>query len=141
MVPFKGQADSLTALLGGHIDVESNSTGWAGTVNAGKARLLVTWGAARTKNWPDVPTLKDLGINMVSNSPFGIAGPKGMDPAVVKVLHDAFKKGMEEQSYKDAMAKLDQEDYYLNTADYQAYAMQQIAEQKQLVEELGLRQQ
>jgi tripartite-type tricarboxylate transporter receptor subunit TctC len=141
MVPFKGQADSLTALLGGHIDVESNSTGWAGTVNDGKARLLVTWGAARTKNWPDVPTLKDLDINMVSNSPFGIAGPKGMDPAVVKVLHDAFKKGMEEQSYKDAMAKLDQEDNYLSTADYQAYAMQQIAEQKQLVEELGLRQQ
>ena len=141
MVPFKGQADSLTALLGGHIDVESNSTGWAGTVNDGKARLLVTWGAQRTKNWPDAPTLKDLGINMVSNSPFGIAGPKGMDPAVVKVLHDAFKKGMEEQSYKDAMAKLDQEDNYLSTADYQAYAMQQIAEQKQLVEELGLRQQ
>ena len=141
MVPFKGQADSLTALLGGHIDVESNSTGWAGTVNDGKARLLVTWGAQRTKNWPDAPTLKDLGINMVSNSPFGIAGPKGMDPAVVKVLHDAFKKGMEEQSYKDAMVKLDQEDNYLSTADYQAYAMQQIAEQKQLVEELGLRQQ
>ena len=39
------------------------------------------------------------------------------------------------------MAKLDQEDNYLNTADYQAYAMQQIAEQKQLVEELGLKQQ
>ena len=141
MVPFKGQADSLTALLGGHIDVETNSTGWAGTVNDGKARLLVTWGVARTKNWPNVPTLKDLGINMVSNSPFGIAGPKGMDPAVVKVLHDAFKKGMEEPSYKDAMAKLDQEDNYLNTADYQAYALQQISEQKQLVEELGLRQQ
>ena len=116
----------------------ANSTGWAGAVNAGKARLLVTWGAQRTKNWPNVPTLKEIGIDMVSNSPFGIAGPKGMDPAVVKVLHDAFKKGMEEQSYKDAMAKLDQEDYYLNTADYQAYAMQQIGEQKQLVEELGL---
>ena len=141
MVPFKGQADSLTALLGGHIDVESNSTGWAGTVNDGKARLLVTWGATRTKNWPDVPNLKDLGINMVSNSPFGIAGPKGMDPAVVKILHDAFLKGMKEQSYMDAMVKLDQEEYYLSTADYQAYAMQQIAEQKQLVEELGLRQQ
>ena len=36
MVPFKGQADSLTALLGGHIDVESNSTGWAGAVNDGE---------------------------------------------------------------------------------------------------------
>ena len=67
-------------------------------MNAGKLRLLVTWGAQRTKNWPNVPTLKELGIDMVSNSPFGIAGPKGMDPAVVKVLHDAFKKGMEEQS-------------------------------------------
>ena len=76
----------------------------------GQARLLVTWGAQRTKNWPNVPTLKEVGIDMVSNSPFGIGGPKGMDPAVVKVLHDAFKKGMEEQSYKDAMAKLDQED-------------------------------
>src|SRR3954467_14563150 len=141
MVPFKGQAESLTALLGGHIDVESNSTGWAGAVNAGDARLLVTWGAQRTKNWPNVPTLKDLGIDMVSNSPFGIAGPKGMDPAVVKVLHDAFRKGMEEQSYKDTIAKLDMEPYYLSTADYHAYAMQQVTEQKQLVEELGLKQQ
>jgi tripartite-type tricarboxylate transporter receptor subunit TctC len=141
MVPFKGQADSLTALLGGHIDVESNSTGWAGAVNAGDARLLVTWGAQRTKNWPNVPTLKEVGIDMVSNSPFGIAGPKGMDPAVVKILHDAFKKGMDEPFYKDAMAKLDQEEYYLSTANYQAYAMQQLREQKTLVEELGLRQQ
>ena len=72
-------------------------------------RLLVTWGAARTKNWPDVPTLREIGIDMVSNSPFGIAGPKGMDPKVVKVLHDAFKKGMEEPSYAAAIAKLDQE--------------------------------
>ena len=141
MVPFKGQADSLNALLGGHIDVETNSTGWAGAVNAGQARLLVTWGAQRTKNWPDVPTLKEIGIDLVSSSPFGIAGPKGMDPTVVKVLHDAFKKGMEEQSYRDAMAKLDQEDFYLGTAEYHAYALQQIGEQKQLVEELGLRQQ
>ena len=64
-----------------------------------------------------------------------------MDPAVVKVLHDAFKKGMEEQSYKDTILKLDMEPYYLSTADYHAYAMQQIVEQKQLIEELGLRQQ
>src|ERR1044071_4801591 len=139
-VPFKGVADSMNALLGGHIDVTSDSTGWAGAVNAGSARLLVTWGAARTKNWPDVPILKEVGIDLISNSPFGIGGPKGMDPAVVKILHDAFKKGMEEQSYRDTIAKLDMEPYYLSTADYHAYAMQQITEQKQLIEELGLRQ-
>ena len=131
----------MNALLGGHIDVASDSTGWAALVNSGAFRLLVTWGAERTKNWPNVPTLKEIGIDMVSNSPFGIGGPKGMDPAVVKMLHDAFKKGMEEQSYKDSMAKLDQEAYYLDTADYHAFAMQQIGEQKQVVEELGLRQQ
>ena len=140
-VPFKGGADNMNALLGGHIDVTTDSTGWAELVNAGKFRLLVTWGAQRTKNWPNVPTLKEVGIDMVSNSPFGIGGPKGMDPAVVKVLHDAFKKGMEEQSYKDTMLKLDMEPDYLNTADYRAYAMKQIDEQKTLVEELGLRQQ
>ena len=140
-VPFKGQAESMNALLGGHIDVQADSTGWAGAVNSGHLRLLVTWGSQRTKNWPTAPTLKESGIDMVSNSPFGIGGPKGMDPAVVKILHDAFKKGMEEQIYKDAMAKLDQEDFYLSTADYQAYAMQQISEQKQLVEDLGLKQQ
>ena len=140
-VPFKGGADNMNALLGGHIDVTTDSTGWAELVNAGKFRLLVTWGAQRTKNWPNVPTLKEIGIDMVSNSPFGIGGPKGMDPAVVKVLHDAFKKGMEGQSYKDTMLKLDMEPDYLNTADYRAYAMKQIDEQKTLVEELGLRQQ
>jgi tripartite-type tricarboxylate transporter receptor subunit TctC len=139
-VPFKGVSESMNALLGGHIDVVSDSTGWAGSVDGGQARLLVTWGAGRTKNWPNVPNLKESGIDMVSNSPFGIGGPKGMDPAVTKVLHDAFKKGMEEQSYKDSMAKLDQEAFYLDTAAYQAYAMKQVEEQKQLVEELGLRQ-
>ena len=64
-----------------------------------------------------------------------------MDPTVVKVLHDAFKKGMEEQSYKDVLAKFDMEPYYMNTTDYHTFAMQQIVEQKQLVEELGLKQQ
>jgi len=139
-VPFKGVSESMNALLGGHIDVVSDSTGWAGSVDGGQARLLVTWGASRTKNWPNVPNLKESGIDLVSNSPFGIGGPKGMDPAVVKILHDAFRKGMEERSYKDSMAKLDQEAFYLETAAYHAYAMKQVEEQKQLVEELGLRQ-
>jgi tripartite-type tricarboxylate transporter receptor subunit TctC len=138
-VPFKGNADATTALLGGHIQVLADSTGWAPLVNNGELRLLVTWGAGRTKNWPNVPNLKEVGINLVSNSPFGIAGPPGMDPAVVKTLHDAFKKGMEEPSYIAAMEKFDQEPFYLNSADYHAYAMGAIAQEKRLVEELGLK--
>src|SRR5712691_3211173 len=137
-VPFKGNAESMNALLGGHIHVVADSSGWAQLVNAGRFRLLVTWGAARTKNWPDVPTLREIGIDMVSNSPFGIAGPKGMDPKVVKALHDAFKKGLEEPSYAEAMAKLDMELFYLSSEDYRKFALQQIEEAKRFIAELGL---
>jgi len=139
-VPFKGTPETMNAIVGGHVDVVADATGWGPLVNSGDLRLLVTWGASRTKNWPDVPILKEIGIDMVSNSPFGIAGPKAMDENIVKTLHDAFKKGMEEASYIAQMAKLDQEPVYLNSEDYRAFAAQQLAEQKQLVEELGLKQ-
>jgi tripartite-type tricarboxylate transporter receptor subunit TctC len=137
-IPFKGNSEAMNALLGGHIDAVADSSGWAQLVNAGKLRLLVTWGAARTKNWPNVPTLRDIGIDLVANSPFGIAGPKGMDANVVKVLHDAFKKGLEEPSYAEAMAKLDQELFYLSSDDYRKFALQQIEEARRFIAELGL---
>jgi tripartite-type tricarboxylate transporter receptor subunit TctC len=138
-VPFKGNAETNAALLGGHIDVIADSTGWGELVNSGVFRLLVTWGANRTRNWPDVPTLKETGIDLVSNSPFGIGGPAGMDPAIAATLHDAFKKGMEEPAYGATLAQLDQEPFYLNSADYREFALAQIAEQQQLVRDLGLR--
>jgi tripartite-type tricarboxylate transporter receptor subunit TctC len=99
----------------------------------------VTWGAARTRNWPAVPTLKETGIDIVSNSPFGIAGPAGMEPRVVKILHDAFRRGMQEPSYVAAMEKFDQETFYLSSADYHAYALRTIAEESRLVQELALK--
>jgi tripartite-type tricarboxylate transporter receptor subunit TctC len=137
-VPFKGNADAMNALLGGHIHAVADSSGWAQLVDAGRFRLLVTWGAARTRNWPTVPTLREIGIDMVANSPFGIAGPKGMDPKVVKLLHDAFKKGLEDPSYVEAMAKLDQEQFYLSSEDYRKFALQQIEEARRFIAELGL---
>jgi tripartite-type tricarboxylate transporter receptor subunit TctC len=139
-VPYKGSAETSTAILGGHIHAVADSSGWAQLVNMGQLRLLVTWGAGRTRNWPTVPTLKEVGIDMVSNSPFGIGGPKGIEPGVVKVLHDAFKKGMEEASYAEAMAKLDMEPFYLSSENYAKFALEQIAEAKRYIAELGLKQ-
>src|SRR4051812_34057516 len=55
-VPFKGNADATTSLLGGHIMASADSTGWGELVDSGKLRMLVTWGAQRTKRWPNVPT-------------------------------------------------------------------------------------
>ncbi len=138
-VPFRGTSESTNALLGGHISAVADASGWAPLVDGGQLRLLVIWTDKRSKSWPDVPTLKEAGIAMVSNSPFGLAGPKGMDPKVVKVLHDAFKKGMDEPSYVETIAKIDQEPFYLNTEDYRAFVLRTVAEQKQLMEELGFK--
>jgi tripartite-type tricarboxylate transporter receptor subunit TctC len=67
-------------------------------VNEHKFRLLVTFGGERTKSWPTVPTLREVGIDMVVNGAYGISGPRGMDSKIVTILHDAFKKGLEEPS-------------------------------------------
>lgn len=139
-VPFKGFAESSNALLGGHIDAVSDAAGWAPLVNAGELRLLATYGSARSRNWPDVPTLAELGIDVVSNSAYGVAGPKGIDPATVKILHDAFKSGMEEGTFVDILHKFEQEPLYRSTAAYHDYVIQEIVEQKRIVDELGLKQ-
>jgi tripartite-type tricarboxylate transporter receptor subunit TctC len=140
-VPFKGNADATTALLGGHIMASADATGWGELVDAGKLRMLVTWGAQRTKRWPYVPTLKELGYGIVSISPYGIAGPKGMDPKVVKVLHDAFRKGMEEPAFQKTLERLDQqENLYMGSEDYARYAKKTYEDEKVVVERMGLKQ-
>ena len=138
-VPYKGAADSAKDHLAvGHLDVSADTTAWGPQVNEGKLRLLVTFSAARTKSWPDAPTLRDPGIDIVSESPYGLAGPKGMDPAIVKILHDAFHKAMDDPALIATMKQLEQEFRYRNTEDYRRDVLQQIDEQKRLVADLNL---
>ena len=137
-VPMKGGAETTPAVLGGHVTATADSTGWGPQVDAGNLRLLVTWGKQRTKRWPQVPTLRELGYGIVANSPFGFAGPKGLDPAVVKILHDAFRKGMEEPAYLRTLERFDMEPFYLGPEDYVAYARQLYDEGKVQVEQAGL---
>ncbi len=139
-VPMKGGAETTTAVLGGHVMATADSTGWAPQVDSGDLRLLVTWGNERTKRWPGVPTLKELGYGIVSNAPFGIAGPRGMDPKVVKVLHDAFKNGMEDPAFQKILDKYDMELFYKNTEDYVKYVKELCEEEKEMVDKLGLKQ-
>ena len=75
-IPFKGNADQMQALLGGHVMAASDATGWDKFVESGQMRLLVTFGEQRTKRWPAVPTAKELGYNVVSSSPYGLVGPR-----------------------------------------------------------------
>ncbi len=137
-IPFKGNADMQQALLGGHIMAQSDATGWDQFVDSGRMRLLVTFGEQRTKRWPDVPTAKELGYKVVSSSPYGLAGPKGMDPAIVKKLHDAFKKALYSQQSMEIMAQLNQEPNYRGSEEYRQWAIETFAKDKALIEHLGL---
>lgn len=137
-VPFKGNADMQQALLGGHVMAQSDATGWDKFVDNGQMRLLLTFGEQRTKRWPNVPTAKDLGYNIVSQSPYGIVGPKGMDPAVVKVLHDAFKSAMEDPEHLKVLEQLNQAMWYRSGPDYAKWAAETFARDKKLIDKLGL---
>ena len=137
-IPFKGYAENMQSLLGGHTMSLSDSTGWASQVDAGKARLLATYGSKRTKRWPQVPTLLDAGYETVSDSPFGFGGPKGMDPKVVKILHDVFRKAMDDPKVQEMLEKFDQPAIYMSTEDYTKFARKTFAEEKTLIERLGM---
>ena len=137
-VPFKGSADGLQAVLGGHVMSHSDATGWAPQVEAGTMRLLATYGSKRTKRWPQVPTLTELGYDTVSDSPFGIGGPKGMDPAVVKKLHDAFKKTLEDPAVLAIFDKYDQSVIYMGTEEYTQFIKNTFQSEKAVIERLGL---
>lgn len=137
-VPYKGSADLMQAVMGGHIMAAADSTGFASLVESGKLRVLNTWGAERLAKFPDAPTLKELGLDMVQNSPFGIGAPRGTPPDVVKRLHDAFKQAMEQDSYKGALARYDMLPMYMSSAGYSKFAAETFAREKALVEKLGL---
>ena len=137
-IPFKGSAEIMQAILGGHIRVMSGTTEFAPHVQSGKLRLLATLGRQRNKAFPDVPTVKESGWDTITESPFGIGGPKGMDPAVVKVLHDAFKKTLEDARVQETLDKFFMPDIYMSTADYSAYAERTFKAEKATIERLGL---
>ena len=137
-VPFKGEADATVALLGDHVEAVALGSGLGPLVDAGKVRMLVIWTEQRSPRFPNSPTLLEEGHKIISASPYGIAGPKGMDPKIVKILHDAFQKAMDDPIHTRVLQDLSQPAMYMNTADYTKFAMQLIEEQQALIKDLGL---
>ena len=137
-VPYKGSADLMQAVVGGHLMAAADSTGFAPQVEAGKLRVLNTWGATRLAKFPDAPTLKELGYDIVQNSPFGIGAPKGTPPEVVKKLHDAFKQAMEEPSYVASLGRYDMLPNYMSSVEYTKFAQETMGKEKMVIEKLGL---
>jgi tripartite-type tricarboxylate transporter receptor subunit TctC len=135
-VPFKGYGDGAIALMGGHVMVQVDSTGWAKQVDAGAQRLLATLGDKRTR-W-NAPTVKELGVDTVSNSPYGLVGPKGMPPQVVNALHDAFKRSLDDPEYLKLLAQLDQPAWYQSSEAYAKWAAETFHAERATIERVGL---
>jgi tripartite-type tricarboxylate transporter receptor subunit TctC len=136
--PYRGTADTLRALLGGEIDFASEASGWAPMVEAGQLRLLAVFTAERAKRFPNVPTVKELGIDVVIDSPGGLIGPKGMDPAVVAVLADAFRAAAQEPEHLKFLENMDQPLILLDGPAYKAVMAKTYEEEKELLRRLNL---
>jgi tripartite-type tricarboxylate transporter receptor subunit TctC len=137
-VPYKGTAEQMLAVSSGQVMVGVNSNGFAPFVDNGKLRLLATFGEQRTRRWPQVPTLKELGHGIVATSPYGLVGPQGMPATVVKVLHDAFRAAMNDPAHVAELARYDQELDYLGPDDYGRALREAYAAEKRTVDRLGL---
>ena len=137
-VPFRGGADNAQSLLSGQTQAMADSTSWAPLVDGGQFRLLVTWGAERAKRYPNVPTLVETGTNIVAASPYGLAGPKGIDPGVVRVLHDAFKAALNDPAHLAVLERFDMPVMYLNSDDYRASVQRIIEEEGAVIRRLNL---
>lgn len=137
-VPFRGGADTVQALLAGQITAVSDATSWAPMVEDGRFRLLVTWGAERLRRFPQVRTLREVGVDHVFDSPFGLVGPRNMDPAIVRILHDALREAIHDPAHLAILERNDMPLRYMNSEDYLAFARQLNAQEIAAVRRLNL---
>lgn len=137
-VPYRGTSDTLRALLGGEIHFASESSGWAPLVLSGQLRLLALYSSARAPRFSNVPTLRDLGMDIVIDSPGGLVGPRGMDAGVVRVLAEAFRTAAEDPRHVEFLARLDQPLMLADGATYRASMQQAMIEERELLGRLNL---
>ena len=136
-VPFKGGSEVLQAFVGGHINAVIDG-GWAQVEKQGKGRVLLAFTEKRIARLPDVPTAVEAGIDFVARSPIGLVGPKGMDPKVVTIIHDAFKAALTDPAYRRHLETYDLEDAYLSGEAYTGLARRMWVDERKILEELGL---
>ncbi len=137
---FNSGGEVMTNLLGGHVDgALANPSEAFEQMRAGRVRGLAIGAPERLKDLPDVPTLKDEGVNLVLSQYRGIAGPKNLPPEIVKVLEDGFKKISDSPEWKtEYLDKYQQVNGYMNGADL-SKSMDELYKQNEvLFKELGL---
>jgi tripartite-type tricarboxylate transporter receptor subunit TctC len=118
-LPTNGGGPAITALLGNNAQASTQTVqATLQHVKAGKLRALASFGAQRSKSLPDVPTLKERGIDIVYYLWVGLFAPKGTPPAVLSTLANAADKAGQSQLFKDAIAKIGLEPGFLGRAEF-----------------------
>jgi len=139
-IPFEGGGPAISALLGGHVQAAAQTTEWKKHVEFGRLRLLAVFGEKRMIDFPDVPTLLDLGYSITAPSLGSVVGPKGLSPRVVEALHRAFKKAMEDPDFIRISRQMDMPLVYRGPEELGKHLVEINEEVGALIRSLGLRQ-
>ena len=120
-IPYTGGAPSLQALLAGTVELAVLAPEeMAGLAQAGEVKPLAVASAERIPTYPDVPTLKELGWNVVAENMKGLAAPAGLPDEIAASLHDRFRRGMQEPAWKTFLDRSGAMDGYLDGPEFQA---------------------
>jgi tripartite-type tricarboxylate transporter receptor subunit TctC len=139
-LPFGGGIKAITALLGGHIEAVSQVTEWKPYVESGELRLLVTYGTKRMAQFPNVPTLIDLGYNITQVGFNAIVGAKGVPTDRVRTLAQAFKAVLDNPNseYNKLMVKYDVVGEYKGPEEFSKYLKTFAEETKAIIDLAGI---
>lgn len=137
IVAFAGMAPSITAVLGGHTDAIVSS-GYYEYVRSGKLRLLAQTTAERNKEFPNVPTLKELGYDIETRVFYGLVGPKGLPEQMREKLEKAFTKAVQNPSFAQTLQNASFTLAYRNGKDFGNYIKEVYVIMGNEFKELGM---
>jgi len=139
VVSFKGGAEAVPAVLGGHVDVlmATPTSAWK-HVEGGQLRMLAITAPQRyTGERAAVPTWKELGVNAVMGNWRGVVGPKGLAAPQVAYWDRFFSEMARSPEWQEGLAKNQWDDFYLNAADTAKFFEDENKTLTFLLKELG----
>jgi tripartite-type tricarboxylate transporter receptor subunit TctC len=138
-VTFKGGGEAVVATLGGHVEVTTeNMSEMLPLVEAKKMRVLAVTGERRFKNAPDVPTLKELGYNVVIATGRGFAMPGAVPKDAAAAMETALKRVHDTPAYKEFSERNMFEDRYMASAEFARYLAKSQDELQEFLKAVGL---
>ncbi|WP_424811301.1 Bug family tripartite tricarboxylate transporter substrate binding protein [Roseococcus sp. YIM B11640] len=128
-VPFPGGAEAVTAALGKHVDfVVQNPPEMLPALQSGRLRLLASASDVRWKEFPDVPTLREQGIDLAVDSVLGLVGPKDIPGDRLEVLSGAFLRAAQVRAVADTLSRFGMIPAPVPSADFERMQRAAFAE-------------